>query len=182
MSGMPSYVAFLRAVNVGGRFVKMAELRAVLEATGFTDVATYIQSGNVFLRSSRRSVGAVSAELSRVLGQWAGFDVRAIVRTPTQLRSAVEAVDGVPPLLEAGAKRYVALADGDVPATAAAELDAWDRPGERARALGSEVLAELTIPFHRSTLTNARIERITGRTTTWRDLTVVRALDERWGA
>ena len=179
---MPSYVAFLRAVNVGGRFVKMAELRAVLEATGFTDVATYIQSGNVFLRSSRRSVGAVSAELSRVLGQWAGFDVRAIVRTPTQLRSAVEAVDGIPPLLEAGAKRYVALADGDVPATAAAELDAWDRPGERARSLGSEVLAELTIPFHRSTLTNARIERITGRTTTWRDLTVVRALDERWGA
>ncbi len=120
---MPSYVAFLRAVNVGGRFVKMAELRAV-----------------------------------------------------------VEAVDGVPPLLEGAAKRYVALADARVPVQAAAELDAWDRPGERARALGWEMLAELTVPFHRSTLTNARIERITGRTTTWRDLTVIRALDERWGA
>ena len=83
---MPSYVAFLRAVNVSGRFVKMAELRAALEAARFTDVATYIQSGNVFVRTPLRSVRAASAELSRVLTQWAGFDVRAIVRTPTELR------------------------------------------------------------------------------------------------
>ena len=55
MSAMPSYVAFLRAVNVGGRFVKMAELRAALEDAGFTDVETHIQSGNVFVRSRRRS-------------------------------------------------------------------------------------------------------------------------------
>ena len=32
-----------------------------------------------------------------------------------------------------------------------------------------------------TTLTNARLERVTGRTTTWRDLEVVRAVDERWG-
>ena len=52
---MPSYVAFLRAVNVGGRFVKMAGLRTALEDAWFTDVATHIQSGNVFVRSGRRS-------------------------------------------------------------------------------------------------------------------------------
>lgn len=179
---MPSYVAFLRAVNVGGRFLKMAELRAALERDGFTDVATHIQSGNVLVRTPRRSTRAVAEEMSRVLGQWAGFDVPAIVRTPAELRALVEVVDGIPPLLEPGARRYVALADRPVPAAAAAELDAWDRPGERARALGSEVLAELAIPFHRATLTNARIERITGRTTTWRDLEVLRAIDERWGA
>ena len=179
---MPSYVAFLRAVNVGGRFVKMAELRIALEEAGFTDVATHIQSGNVFVRTPRRSTRAVADEMSRVLGEWAGFEVPAIVRTPSQLRTLVRAVDGIPPLLEPGARRYVALADAPVPALAAAELDGWDRPGERARVLGSEVLAELGIAFHRTTLTNARIERITGRTTTWRDLSVVRAVDERWGA
>lgn len=179
---MPSYVAFLRAVNVGGRFVRMAELRGVLEQAGFTDVATHIQSGNVFVRTPRRSVGAVAGELSRVLGEWAGFDVPAVVRTPAQLRAALEAVDGIPPLLDGDARRYVAFADGPVPAEAAARLDGWDRPGERARVLGSDVMAELTVPFHRSTLTNARIERITGRTTTGRDLAVVRVLDEKWGA
>ena len=108
---MPSYVAFLRAVNVGGRFVKMAELRSELEGAGFTDVETHIQSGNVFVRSGRRSTGAVGTEMARVLGEWAGFDVPCVVRTPAQLRSALAAIDAVPPLLD-GARRYVAFADG----------------------------------------------------------------------
>lgn len=179
---MPSYVAFLCAVNVGGRFVKMAELRAALEEAGFADVETHIQSGNVFVRSGRRSTSAVAVELSGVLGAFAGFDVPAIVRTPAQVRSSLEAADGIPPMLAADAKRYLAFADGPVPAAAAAVLEAWDKPGERARVLGSEVLAELTIGFQKTTLTNARIERLTGCTTTWRDLSVVRAIDQRWGA
>ena len=179
---MPSYVAFLRAVNVGGRFVKMAGLRAALTQAGFADVETHIQSGNVFVRSARRSTASVATELSRALTAFAGFEVPAIVRTPAQVRSALEAADGIRPLLDGEARRYLAFADGPVPATAAAVLDAWDKPGERVRVLGNEVLAELTIGFHTTTLTNARLERVTGRTTTWRDLSVVRAVDERWGA
>ena len=90
-------------------------------------------------------------------------------------------MDAVPPLVEGG-RRYVAFADGAVPAAAAKTLDEWGAPGERCRVLGAEVLAELANGFQRTTLTNSRIERITGRTTTWRDLKVVRALDEKWGA
>jgi len=181
MSAMPSYVAFLRAVNVGGRFVKMADLRVALEEAGFTDVATHIQSGNVFVRSPRRSTAAVSSEMATVLGEFAGFDVPCVVRTPAELRAGLAAVDAVPPLIEGG-RRYVAFADGTVPAAAATQLDAWDAPGERCRVLGSEILAELANGFQNTKLTNTRIERITGRTTTWRDLKVVRALDEKWGA
>jgi uncharacterized protein (DUF1697 family) len=178
---MPSYVAFLRAVNVGGRFVKMAELRVALEDAGFTDVATHIQSGNVFVRSGRRSCAAVATEMSSVLEEFAGFTVPCVVRTPAELRAALAAVDAVPPLI-AGGKRYVALADGAIPAAAATELDVWDAPGERCRVLGSEILAELANGFQNTKLTNTRIERITGRTTTWRDLKVVRAIDQKWGA
>jgi uncharacterized protein (DUF1697 family) len=181
MSAMPSYVAFLRAVNVGGRFVKMAELRAALEEAGFTEVETHIQSGNVLVRSGRRSPAAVGTEMARVLGAFAGFDVPCVVRTPAQLRATVEAVDAVPPLI-AGGRRYVAFADGAVPAAAAEALDAWDEPGERCRVLGAEILAELANGFRNTKLTNTRIENITGRTTTWRDLKVVRAVDEKWGA
>ena len=86
---MPFYVAFLRAVNVGGRFVRIAELRSALEVAGFTDVATHIQSGNVFVRSPRRSTAAVGTEMAAVLGEFAGFDVPCIVRTPVQLRAAL---------------------------------------------------------------------------------------------
>jgi uncharacterized protein (DUF1697 family) len=178
---MPSYVAFLRAVNVGGRFVKMAELRAALAEAGFADVETHIQSGNVFVRSGRRSTRAVATEMSRVLQEFAGFDVPCVVRTPTELRASLAAVDAVPPLL-AGGKRYLAFADGAVPSAAAAQLDAWDEPGERCLVLGAEILAEMANGFQKTRLTNTRIERITGRTTTWRDLSVVRTIDEKWGA
>jgi uncharacterized protein (DUF1697 family) len=178
---MPSYVAFLRAVNVGGRFVKMAELRDALTEAGFTDVETHIQSGNVFVRSGRRSTGAVATEMSRVLEEVAGFDVPCVVRTPTELRASLAAVDAVPPLI-AGAKRYLAFADGAVLPAAAEQLDAWDEPGERCLVLGAEILAEMANGFQKTKLTNTRIERITGRTTTWRDLSVVRTIDEKWGA
>ena len=178
---MPSYVAFLRAVNVGGRFVKMAELRAALTEAGFTDVETHIQSGKVFVRSGRRSTRGVATEMSQVLEEFAGFDVPCVVRTPAELRASLAAVDAVPRLI-AGGKRYLAFADGAVPSAAAEQLDAWDEPGERCVVLGAEILAEMANGFQGTRLTNTRIERITGRTTTWRDLSVVRTIDEKWGA
>lgn len=179
---MPVHVAFLRAVNVGQRQVKMADLRVVLEEAGFAEVETYIQTGNVRVRTSTRSTAKVGAELAEVIGRWKGFEVPCVVRTPAQLRATVAAVDAVAPLLEPAGRRYVALADGTVPSQAAAVLDAWQEPGERVRVLGADVLAELGNGFQGARLTNTRVERITGLTTTWRDLKVVRVLAESWGA
>lgn len=179
---MPTYIAFLRAVNVGGRYLKMADLRDALTQAGFGDVQTHIQSGNVLVRSARRTAGPVAVEVSRVLTAHCGFDVPAIVRTPAQLRATLAAVDLVPPLLDEESRRYVAFADAPVPGEAAAVLDAWDKPGERVRVLDCEVLAEMSRGFHKTTLTNTRLERLTGRSTTWRDLSVVRTIDEKWGA
>lgn len=179
---MPTYIAFLRAVNVGGRYVKMADLRDALTQAGFTDVQTHIQTGNVFVRSARRTSGPVAVEVSRVLTAHCGFDVPAIVRTPAQLRATLAAVDAIAPMIEGDSKRYVAFTDGPVPPEAAAVLNAWDTPGERVRVLDAAVLGELGIGFHKTSLTITRLERLTGRTTTWRDLSVVRAIDEKWGS
>ncbi len=182
MGRVPRYVAFLRAVNVGKRQVKMADLRTVLEEAGYTEVETYIQTGNVLVRTPARSAHRVATGLGAAIETWKGFAVPCVVRTPRQLRELVSAVDAVPALLQPEGRRYVAIADGEVPAAAAAELDAWADDGERVRVLGSAVLAELGNPFHESRLTNTRVEKITGLTTTWRDLKVVRELAERWGA
>lgn len=179
---MSSYVAFLRAVNVGGRFVKMADLRDALSSSGFGDVKTHIQSGNVRVSSTRRSAVKVAEDLSRALTEWAGFEIPAIVRTPTQLGALMATVDSLPCLLGAEARRYVAFASGAVPAGATRTLDAWDQPGERARVVGADVIADFTVDFHSIKLTNARIEKVTGLTTTWRDVKVVRAVTEKWGS
>jgi uncharacterized protein (DUF1697 family) len=63
---MPTYIALLRAVNVGGTGkLPMAELKAMCVAQGFTKVQTYIASGNVVFRAGlgnlNRAISGVSA-------------------------------------------------------------------------------------------------------------------------
>ena len=55
MDAMPTFIAFLRAVNVGKRKYPMAELRDALTDAGFEEVETHIQTGNVLFRTSLRS-------------------------------------------------------------------------------------------------------------------------------
>ena len=58
---MPRYVALLRGVNVGGSGrMAMADLRACVEAAGYEDVATHIQTGNVLFRTPMRSAEKVA--------------------------------------------------------------------------------------------------------------------------
>ena len=82
---MPTYIAFLRAINVGGRFAKMADLRAGLAHKGFGEVESYIQSGNLRFTSSLRSAAEVEVAVETALEELCGFTVRTIVRTPAQL-------------------------------------------------------------------------------------------------
>ena len=83
---MTSYVAFLRAVNVGGRGnLKMEDLRAICVAAGLNDVRTYIQSGNVVF-GSERSERSLVLELQRRLAEKMGRAVGVLIRTAVELR------------------------------------------------------------------------------------------------
>ncbi|HUQ40096.1 MAG TPA: DUF1697 domain-containing protein [Acidimicrobiales bacterium] len=84
---MPTYVALLRGINVGGKNkVPMAELRAVFEALGHSDVRTYIQSGNVVFSGPK---APTPATLEKAIGAEFGIDLTVVVRTPAQLSAAV---------------------------------------------------------------------------------------------
>ena len=81
------YVAFLRAVNVGGRRVSMDRLRAAFEELGFEHVSTYIASGNVVFEASGRAADlerAIEAKLEQALG----FEVTTFVRRANEVRHA----------------------------------------------------------------------------------------------
>jgi uncharacterized protein (DUF1697 family) len=54
---MPKYAAFLRATNLGGHTVKMDDLRRLFEAMGFSNVETFIASGNVIFESASTDSG-----------------------------------------------------------------------------------------------------------------------------
>jgi uncharacterized protein (DUF1697 family) len=88
---MKTYVAFLRAVNVGGTGkLPMAELRAMAEALGFTNVRTYIASGNLVFASTL-SEAKVKAALEDRLEAYAGKPVGVVVRTGAELAAVLRA-------------------------------------------------------------------------------------------
>lgn len=86
---MTSYVALLRAVNVGGTGkLPMAELKAMCEAAGFRSVRTYIASGNVVFES-RLGEAAVKKSIEARLLAYAGKPVRVMVRTAAEMAAVL---------------------------------------------------------------------------------------------
>ncbi|PLP61089.1 hypothetical protein CYK37_01990 [Mesorhizobium loti] len=78
---MSGFVALFSGINVGGnRIVKMAELRAFFEELGFTDVASYVQSGNVVFCSAKGDATTLTQMLEQAFQQRWGFHSRIMVR------------------------------------------------------------------------------------------------------
>jgi uncharacterized protein (DUF1697 family) len=87
---VPTHVALLRGVNVGGRIrVAMSDLRAVLTSLAHTDVATYIQSGNVIFSSVETDTAAITADLERAIAESLGVAPRVVVLSREELRQVV---------------------------------------------------------------------------------------------
>ena len=88
---MPSYVALLRGINVGGRnLIKMPALKACFEANGFEDVATYIQSGNVLFASVGTKTAELTERIEAMLGEAFGYAATVVVRSHKQMRVIVD--------------------------------------------------------------------------------------------
>ena len=86
---MNTYVALLRAVNVGGTGkLPMADLREMCERIGFINVRTYIASGNVVFASAS-SASEVQRDLNGVLAEYAGKPVGVVVLTPEEMATAL---------------------------------------------------------------------------------------------
>jgi uncharacterized protein (DUF1697 family) len=88
---MPTYIALLRAVNVGGTgTLPMQELRALCADLGLTDVRTYIQSGNVVFQSSDTEA-TLTQTLTRAITDRTGRPAGVLIRTTPELRATVAA-------------------------------------------------------------------------------------------
>lgn len=174
-AGNVRYVAFLRAVNVGGRTVTMAALRAHFAELGLGAVETVIASGNVlFDADAGWGEAALAQRIEEHLGETLGFDV------PTFLRTAADVARLRPP-------RAVADGDGtlwvgflsDPPGRAGrVAASALETPVDRIAVAGREIWWRRTEPAD-SRLTGASFERALRTPTTFRNVTTVRRLAGR---
>ncbi len=83
---MPRFIAFLRAINVGGaRTVKMDALRQPFESLGFSKVATFIASGNVVFETTNKNAKTLTSKIEKKLRERLGYPVEAFIRTDAEL-------------------------------------------------------------------------------------------------
>jgi len=88
------YLALLRGINVGGNnIIKMTNLKACFENMGFTDIGTYIQSGNVLFKSAEKDKRKLTNKIEKALSKNFSYKSRLVVVTHQELRKIV---DGAP--------------------------------------------------------------------------------------
>ena len=135
---MGRFVVLLRGVNLAGRNrVSMPALREALEDADFTDVATYVQSGNVVL-TSRNAAKRVGTDVERLLAERFDLDVRVVVRTRAELAAVVER----DPLgkVASDPKRYqVTFLESALAGDVVRKLETVATDGERVQQVGREV-------------------------------------------
>jgi len=87
------YVALLRGINVGGKnMMAMPRLRATFEQMGLTDVSTYINSGNVIFKDSRREPATIISALEKAIEKDFGFQIKVLLRDLPAIRKVIKAL------------------------------------------------------------------------------------------
>jgi uncharacterized protein (DUF1697 family) len=87
---MPRFLALLRGINVGGHNkVAMADLRQIAADLGYTDVSTYIQSGNLIFGADSDDAAALAAALQRSIAERLGVRPAIVVLSATELARVI---------------------------------------------------------------------------------------------
>jgi uncharacterized protein (DUF1697 family) len=171
------YIAFLRAINVGGHVVKMDRLRALFEALGFENVETHIASGNVVFDSAARNAAGLEAKIAKHLESGLGYPVATFLRTTKEL-AAVAAFDPFPGA--SGAVLYVGLFAKALTKEQERALMAFRTATDEFRVHGREVYWSCATRSSDSEFSLARLERALKIEATFRNVNTVRKLAEKF--
>lgn len=176
---MPRAVALLRAINVGGRFVKMEKVRALATRAGLENVSTYIQSGNLLFDCSAREAARMETKLEALWKKELGWDIATLVRTQKEIAELfAEGADLAHGLKGKEARHYVTFLREEPSAAAIEAVHAWSYAKERLLVRGRELHFWCTIPSHEAEYSNAKVEKLLKISATTRDWKTVQALDE----
>jgi uncharacterized protein (DUF1697 family) len=171
-----TWVAFLRAINVGGRNITMAELRGMFEDAGYEGVESHIASGNIIFKTP---AGQEQAELElaieTALESALGYPVRTFLRPTIELSAIADAAF----VEQVGSHQVGLLKQPPDPAGRAAVLAlAGDRDLIE---VGERQVHWLRPDTTASRLANGNFERALGQPATFRTVNTLRAIARKWG-
>lgn len=174
---MPKYVAFLRAINVGGHTVRMDYLRTLFEQLGLANVETFIASGNVIFDSKSKNTKALEKNIEKHLEQQLGYGVSTFIRSVDELAAIAQYQPFAKSELNAGDHTlYVGFVAAEPGAKAKEGLVSLANKVDDFRVNGREVYWLCRKKFSESQITPALLAKTLGMPTTLRNITTVRKL------
>lgn len=176
---MPQYVAFLRAINVGGHNVKMDALCTLFEELGHGEVESFIASGNILFQSSSKSRKSLEDKIEKHLEAALGYEVATFIRTASEISE----IASHPPISACDAEKAgalnVALLKSPLSDTASKTLQSLESTIDRLISHQSEVYWLCQVKQSESKFSNALFERKLKVPATFRSLSTMQRLAKK---
>ncbi len=174
---MPKYVAFLRAINVGGHTVKMHQLRLLFESLGFSRVETFIASGNVIFESRSKSTKVLEKKIEGVLHETLRYHVATFIRSTVELAAIAHYQPfNVAKLKAEGSNLYIAFLADRPSEEAKKKLLSFSTKVDDFHVSEREVYWLCRTKTSESAFSGARLEKTLGIQATFRNSTTVKKL------
>jgi uncharacterized protein (DUF1697 family) len=181
---MPRYVAFLRAVNVGGRIVKMTQLKSIFESLGLANVETFIASGNVIFSTKSTSVSTLVSKIEKGLKSELDYDVPVFLRTDAEIANMVErrfaAFDEA--AVSAAHSLNIGMLHEPLGKAGIQAMKAFDTGTESFLTDGSEIHMLLHSPVITSKFSLTKFEKALGVQTSFRNVNTIERLAKKYPA
>lgn len=157
---MPVYIVMLRGVNVSGHnIIKMEQLRVSFAALGFSNVKTYVQSGNVVFEAAKDSAASLSRKIEQAILHDFGFSVPVFLTTSKRMEETIERN----PFLKSSkidhSKLHVTFLSKDPPGTALEQLEPLVARPEQFHIVGREIYLYCPRGYGNTRLSNTAIEK-----------------------
>jgi uncharacterized protein (DUF1697 family) len=177
---MPRFIAFLRAINVGGHTVKMDALRQHFESLGFSDVETFIASGNVIFETPSKNAQILETNIEKKLRDALGYEVATFLRTDAELAEIADYQPFRKPDLEAAAAFTVAFLKAPPDKSAGRKLLSLKTDIDDFRVHGREVYWLCCKKQSESTFSNAVLEKTLGVKATLRGMNTIQKITAKY--
>jgi uncharacterized protein (DUF1697 family) len=176
---MPLFIAFLRALNVGGHgVVKMDVLKHHFEKMGFSDVETFIASGNVVFSS--KGAKGLDEKIAKVLERELGYAVATFVRTDAELAEAAAHAPFAEKEVAACPTYLVGFLSKELDPDGAKRLSALETDADRFHVRGRDFWWLSKHPQSKPTISGRVLEKALGQPTTLRNVNTIRRMAERY--
>ena len=177
---MPRTIAFLRAINVGGHTVKMDALRRHFESLGFSNVETFIASGNVIFKSPSKNAQTLETSIENKLRDALGYEVAAFLRTDAELAEVADYKPFRKPDLEAAAAFNIAFLKAPLGDASVKKLSSLKTDIDDFHAHGREVYWLCRKKQSESTFSNAALEKALGVKSTLRGVNTIQKITAKY--